>query len=148
MFRRLLKLLMLEPPATDRTELVAGFDIPDQIQEIRGRYAIARRIEGHPDVHNYLWHRAGAELPADTRWIVRAHAAIAHPKTRIIFAIASGTHSIQIKIPAFELNAFPELQPADCNREVNSFVWISSRLNEGEDKQLLQIAFVAAGAPT
>ena len=71
----------------------------------------------------------------------RTHAAFAHPKTKIIFAIAGGTHSIQIKIPVSELDAFPELQPPDHNTDLGSSVWVSSRLNEAEDKRLLQIAF-------
>jgi hypothetical protein len=166
MFRRLFKLLILEPPKPDTVESIGDFEIPEndvilrqlhkfaptysyanQIREIRGRNAIMRQIDGHPDLHDYLWQRAGAGLPSDTRWIIRAHAAFAHPNSKIIFAIADGTHSIQIKIPAFELGAFPELQPSHQAADIGSSVWIASRLNEAEDKRLLQIAFNAAGSP-
>lgn len=167
MFRRLFKSRTLEPPKRDDVDSTADFDIPEndivlrqlhkfaptysyanRVKEIGGRFAIMHQIDGHPDLHEYLWQRAGADLPSDTRWIVRAHAAFAHPQTKIIFAIAGGTHSIQIKIPVSELDAFPELQLSEHNPTTGSSVWVQSRLNETEDKRLLQIALDAASSST
>lgn len=164
MLGRLLKLLIPEPPPIKDVESIGEFKIPandtilrqlhkfrptysysDQIKEIRGRNAIMRQIDGHPDIHEYLWHSAGADLPLETRWIICANAAFAHPDTKVIFAIVRGTHSIHIKIPVAAIATFPEIKRADQTPETGSSVWIASRLNEAEDKRLLQIAYDAAG---
>ncbi|QDU44447.1 hypothetical protein Mal52_29290 [Symmachiella dynata] len=164
MLHRLLKSLIPDPLPIDEVESIGDFIIPandtilrplhkfcptysysERIKEIRGRNAIMRQIDGHPDLHDYLWERAGEDLPCDARWIVRAQAALAHPDTKVIFAIASGTHSIQIKIPVADMATFPEIKRADPTPETGSSVWIASRLNEAEDKRLLQIAYDAAG---
>jgi hypothetical protein len=166
MLSRFFKSLMLEPPKTEDGESIGAFGIPEndailrqlnksaltysydnQIKEIRGRVAIMRHIEGHPDLHEYLWQRAGADLPMNARWIVCGHATLVHPQTKIIFAIAQGTHSIRIKIPISELQAFPELLREVETDALHSSAWVSSCLNENQDKQLLKIAFDAVALP-
>ena len=164
MLHRLLKSLIPDPLPIDEVESIGDFIIPandtilcqlhkfrptysysERIKEIRERNAIIRQIDGHPDLHDYLWERAGEDLPCDARWIVRAQAAFAYPDTKVIFAIASGTHSIQIKIPVADMATFPEIKQADPTPETGAPVWVKSRLNETEDKRLLQIAYDAAG---
>jgi hypothetical protein len=164
MFRRILKSLILEPPVRDTVESIRKFDIPEndgifrqlprwfptysyanQIKKVPGHAAIAREIYGHPDMHDYLWHRAGADITPEARWIIRGAAAFAHPVTKIIFAINTGfIADIQIRIPISATDDFPGIQILDNRAATGSCVWIRSRLIEEEDKQLLKLAYVAA----
>jgi hypothetical protein len=156
---------MLAPPETDEAEMFQHFNIPenetiirqlhrtlptyahsDCIEEVRGHRAIMRPIVGHPDVNHYLWLEAGEDLPEDSRWVVRGHAALAHPETKIIFAMPATTLSIQIRLPVSALDECPDIAWRDKQEPEDGAVWVSVGLNKDEDKRLLQIAFDYAGS--
>ncbi|NLS97332.1 MAG: hypothetical protein GXX96_34775 [Planctomycetaceae bacterium] len=159
MFGFLRKLFVLDPvkPEVDAYRL---FDIPendvilrhigrfgstyaysDRIEKVTGRQAILRRIEGHPDLHYYLWSEAGRELPMDSRWIVRNRAVFAHPDSKVIFAVAGGTHTIRIRLPALKVDELPGPFERDEDLIDGDAVWVRPRLNEETNRQMLQMAF-------
>jgi hypothetical protein len=49
------------------------------------------RLGAHPDVVEHLWTRLNAMLPADARFLVAGGAALAHPGSGAILALALGT---------------------------------------------------------
>jgi hypothetical protein len=113
----------------------------DQFEKVIGKRAIIRRIEGHPDLHHYLWNEAGRDLQLDLRWIVRGRAVFAHPNSRVIFAVAGGTHTIRIRLPASKLDEFPEVVGSDEELVDGDAVWVCPRLNEAANRRMLQAAF-------
>ena len=161
MFGWLIKSLTLQPPKVDSAESIRDFNIAEnqailrqlhksfptysyanRIKEMRGRNAIMRPINGHPDLHEYLWRTVGSDLPLAARWVVCANAAFVHPKSKIIFAMAGGgSMGIQIRICTTELERFPGLLKSAVQAPNAQSVWVLSRFNVSEDRQLLQIAF-------
>lgn len=49
------------------------------------------RLGAHPDVVEHLWSSLNAALPADARFLVAGGAALAHPESGAILALALGT---------------------------------------------------------
>ena len=116
MFRRLLKALTLEPPFEEDIDKISRFLIPENSRlstprgayspayarsqsayKIEGKYGYSRQIDAHPDLHDYLWYRAGAEIPRECCWVIRATASFAHPDANIAFATTGGTHALLLR---------------------------------------------------
>jgi hypothetical protein len=167
MLRRWLKSLILEPPLPDKTRAFPLFDIPenavvlrqwprisptnayaDQIKENRGRYAYARDVAGHPELIHDFWHEAGEEFEDEVRWVVRGIAVLAHPETKIIFAHANGTHSIQVRLPVIALDELTHIDRPKVRDPKSSYVWVEPQLKKDELKRLFKIAFEAAASTT
>lgn len=118
MLRKLLQSLVLSPnPGCDVDDL-AMFRIAENewllhpsipyfptyhyqeiVQRVEGKRAIERPITGHPDLHHFFWFEAGNAIPDECRWVFRGNASFIHPETKIVFAIATGTHDISIRVP-------------------------------------------------
>ncbi|MBA4016515.1 MAG: hypothetical protein C0483_04950 [Pirellula sp.] len=157
MFRRLVNSLMLSPPASDEIDHYRRFEIPanrdvlprfsgypsypysQAVRRIEGRKAVMRPLLGHPDLHRYLWFEAGANIPSDCRWVVCGIASFAHPETNIIFAIATGSHELSVRVPQSELPQFAEMK-SEVDNAIAESVWIKSRLRVDEDQRLLALA--------
>ena len=163
MFGRMLRSLMLNPPVDDEIDEISRFRIPQNaafltppgpfaptyarsrsVQRTETRdgvqYAIMRRLDGHPDIHDYLWDRAGADIPRECCWVIRAKAAFANPQTNIIFAAARGTHGLRVRLSEEHAARFPdcELEPSS---EQGGFRWVSSRLSLDQDRAMLALAY-------
>lgn len=162
MFSKLFKSLILTPPADAAIDELDRFRIPANarflrstapmrptypysriIKRIEGRNAVMREIDGHPDLHQYLWFDAGSELPKECLWVIRGTAVFAHPETCIIFATASGTHDVSIRIPISSLSEYSDLTP-ETDIGSDTHVWVTSRLNVEQDRRLLAVAYAAA----
>jgi len=50
-----------------------------------------RRLGAHPDVVERLWTQLNGELPDDARYLVADTAALVHPRTGYVLAVALGT---------------------------------------------------------
>ena len=156
---------MLTPPEPDKADMFQHFNISANetilrqldrtaptyayancVAEVRGHQAIMRPSVGHPDVNHFLWLEAGEDLPEDSRWVVRGSAALAHPETKIIFALPDTTLSIRVRLPVSTLDECPNITRPDRQVPEDGAVWVSSRLNKDEGKRLLQIAFDYAGS--
>jgi hypothetical protein len=159
MLRRLFTSLILTPPVDDEIDEIARFQIPENaafltpagayaptyprsksVRRIKGKYAIMRRIDGHPDIHDYLWDCAGAQIPRECCWVIRATAAFANPETNIIFAAANGTHSVRIRMSDEHASAFSgyDTEPFSGDSGVR---WIHSRLRIDDDRAMLAMAY-------
>ncbi|HUG71448.1 MAG TPA: hypothetical protein VMM76_27130 [Pirellulaceae bacterium] len=158
MLRRLFKSLMLTPPVDDEIDEIARFQISENaafltpagayaptyprsksVRRIEGKNAIMRRIDGHPDIHEYLWDRAGADIPRECCWVIRATATFANPETNIIFAASGGTHGIRIRMS--EENASPFPGYTDPSSDHTGFRWLQSRLKLDDDRAMLAMAY-------
>lgn len=159
MFRKLFNSLKLEPPRDEYPDELDRFRIPDNerylarqtafattyhisrmCKEVQGRRAIMRPIDGHPDLHDYLWHRAGSGLPDSARWVIQGNASFAHPDTNVIFASSCGTHEIVVRVSRSHAAEFPDLMP-ESDDGTSEFVWLNSRLFKEEDCRLLAAGF-------
>ena len=49
------------------------------------------RLGAHPDIVEHLWTRLSAALPVDARFLVADTAALVHPDSGVILAVALGT---------------------------------------------------------
>jgi hypothetical protein len=158
-FRKFFDSLKLELPRDKDPDELDRFRIPDNerhlarqttfaptyhrsrsVKEIQGRRAIMRPMEGRPDLHDYLWNRAGSGLPDSARWVIQGNASFAHPGTNVIFASAGGTHGFVVRVSRSNASKFPDLMP-ECDDGANEFVWLNSRLNQEEDRRLLAAGF-------
>lgn len=159
MFRRLFKSLTLQPQIDDDIDEIARFRIPENaafltptgayaptyprsksVRRYEGKHAIMRRIDGHPDIHDYLWERAGAEIPRECCWVIRATAAFANPETNIIFAAADGTHDVRMRLSDEHASSFPEYDAALASDQFG-FRWVRSRLKTDDDRAMIAIAY-------
>lgn len=162
MFRRLFKSLILKPSVDDEVDEFARFRIPENeailtptgafaptyplskcVRSYEGKRVIFRRIDGHPDLHDYLWNRAGASIPRECCWVIQAKAAFANPDTNIIFAIADGTHKLQIRMSKKHVAAFSEYVSDTVDDAFNN-CWIRSQLRTNDDRAMLAIAYADA----
>jgi len=159
MLRRFFKSFILTPPVDDEIDEIARFQIPENaafltptgawaptyprsksVRRYEGRYAIMRQIDGHPDLHDYLWDRAGAEVPRECCWVIRATAAFANPETNIIFAAAGGTHGVRIRMSDKHASSFPDYDTEPFSNH-SGFLWIESRLRIDDDRAMLVMAY-------
>lgn len=159
MLRRLLKSLTLKPPVDDEIDELARFQIPENaailtspgayaptyplsksVRRYEGKYAIMRRIDGHPDLHDYLWERAGADIPRECCWVIRATASFANPETNIIFATACGTHDVRFRLSNEHAASFPGYN-TNAIEDRSGYCWICSRLQIEDDRAMLAMAF-------
>ena len=163
MFLRLIESLLLAAPVTDEIDEYRRFEIPANrdvlpqfsgyptypcskaVRAVEGRKAVMRPMLGHSDLNHYLWFEAGANLPWDCRWVVSGIASFAHPDTNVIFAMATGTHDMRVRLPRCELPQFAALIWEADNSKADS-VWIRSRLRVEEDQRLLVLAYANASA--
>ncbi|MBN1909967.1 MAG: hypothetical protein JW818_09525 [Pirellulales bacterium] len=162
MVRKLLDFLILKPPIDNDIDELDRFMIPGNksllltrlpyaptypyskiVERIDGKQAVMRRIDGHPDLADYLWSKAGIDIPPSCRWVIRATAALAHPETNIIFAITGGTHHVSIRLRRSDLAEYPDIALIDDDGS-SKYVWVKSRLDSVEDRRLLALAHSAA----
>jgi len=162
LFSKLFKSLILTPPADAGIDELDRFRIPANarflqstapmrptypysriVKRIDGRNAVMREIDGHPDLHHYLWFDAGSDIPPACRWVIRGTAVFAHPDTSIIFGTASGTHDVSIRISRTSLSDFTELA-SETDIGSDTHVWVISRLSVERDRRLLAVAHSAA----
>src|SRR4051794_25996181 len=54
---------------------------------------------GHPDIVERVWDQLGKPLPMEARRVIFGRAALVHPETRIIVALAIGTQ-YALRLPA------------------------------------------------
>ncbi len=159
MLRRLFRSLILEPPVDDDVDEFGRFQIQENasimtpagafastyprsnsIRRREGKYAIMRPIDGHPDLHDYLWERAGADIPRECCWVIRGMASFANPDTNIIFATAAGAHDVRIRLSREHAESF---SACDVNPSTDDFGfrWIHSQLRVDDDRAMLAMAF-------
>lgn len=163
MLRRLLKSLMLDPPVDEEVNELARFQIPANAATLRpisphaptyprsksvlryeGKSAIMRRLDGHPDLHHYLWEEAGAEIPRECCWVIQATAAFANPETNIIFATVGGTHDLRIRLSDEHALSFADYDATPISGH-SGFRWVSSSLKIEDDRAMLAMAYKDSG---
>ncbi len=163
-FRKLFRSFMLEPPSPVEDDEIDRFKIPENerflalrgtlaptynhysngSKWVDGRYLYSRQIDGHPDCCHYLWYEAGADIPGEYQWVIRAWPAFAHPQTNIIFA-ATGSYGIIVRLHGSQLAEFPELTIGrSLDDEHSQYAWAASQWDLEEDRRLLALAFTAA----
>jgi hypothetical protein len=159
MLHRLRKWLAIESEVEDQTDEIARFRIAENatllapantypptyprskaIRRGDGKYVVMREIDGHPDLHDYLWDRAGAEIPRECCWIIRARAAFANPDTNIIFATSRGTHDLRIRISDRRLSTFQDYD-TEPSGDDPGFRCVRSRLRMDDDRAFLAMAY-------
>lgn len=163
MLRRLLQSFVLSPKPDCIIDDLAVFRIPENerllhpslpyfptypyresVERIEGKRAVMRPINGHPDLHQYFWFEAGDVIPKECRWVFRGNAALIHPTTMIVFALASGTHDITVRAPVSSM-VDGLVVNANWTDPASSVRWVQSPLNLDECRPLLIDAMHRAG---
>jgi hypothetical protein len=162
--RQLLHSFMISPPQDRSSDDLAMFRIAenelllrpslphlptypcsDSVERIEGKRAVMRQIEGHPDLHQFLWFQAGSTLPPECRWVFRGNAALIYPKTMIVFAVANGTHRITVRVPTTSNTGGLPVNLDWTDRDSSS-IWVESPLELDVCRSLLADAMRSAGA--
>ena len=72
---------------------------PDQVQQ--PHYTLGT----HPDLVSRLWEELQAGLPEDCRAVFLGVPVLIHPRTGVVFGLASGTHTYALRLPPPEYAA-------------------------------------------
>jgi hypothetical protein len=125
-------------------EFYPTYPLSKRVHHYEEKGAILRAIFGHPDIHDYLWNRAGGGIPRECCWVVQGAAVFANPHTNIIFAKALGTHDIFMRMSEEHASSFEHrIEDYVIEPIVDAFGcrWVRGQLKVEIDRLMLAAAY-------